>query len=127
MICDGIKIHLLIDSQAVVRSLIPSVTGALTWNGSALVDLTYLTNNFTTTTSINNSLATKQANISPGVGLKFSGSTLNCYQLYGNGVQSSLAIDDIMFTGFYVTESLNAGNNRYEYKINNFDLRWNQN
>ena len=43
-----------------MRSLVPSVTGALTWNGSALVDLTYLANNYTTTTSINTSLATKQ-------------------------------------------------------------------
>jgi hypothetical protein len=50
----------LVDSQNVVRSLVPSVTGALTWNGSALVDLTYLANNYTTTTSINTSLATKQ-------------------------------------------------------------------
>ena len=50
----------LIDSQNVVRSLVPSVTGALTWNGSALVDLTYLANSYTTTTSINTSLATKQ-------------------------------------------------------------------
>ena len=49
----------IIDSQNVVRSLVPSVTGALTWNGSALVDLTYLSNNFTTRTSINTSLATK--------------------------------------------------------------------
>ena len=38
----------------------PSVTGALTWNGSALVDLTYLANNYTTTTSINTNLAIKQ-------------------------------------------------------------------
>ena len=50
----------LVDSQNVVRSLVPSVTGALTWNGSALVDLNYLANSYTTTASINTSLATKQ-------------------------------------------------------------------
>jgi hypothetical protein len=50
----------LIDSQNVVRSLVPSVTGALTWNGSALVDLTYLSNSYATSTSMNTSLATKQ-------------------------------------------------------------------
>ena len=50
----------LTDSQNVVRSLTPSVTGALAWNGSTLVDLTYLSNTYTTTSSINTSLATKQ-------------------------------------------------------------------
>jgi len=54
----------LVDSQNVMRSLVPSVTGALTWNGSTLVDLTYLGNNFTATTSINTSLAAKQNTLS---------------------------------------------------------------
>ena len=43
-----------------MRSLVPSITGTLTWNASTLVDLTYLTNNYSTTASINVSLATKQ-------------------------------------------------------------------
>ena len=79
------------------------------------------------TSSINTSFATKQANITPGVGLKFSGATLNGYQLYGNSVQSQLAIDDIMFNGFYVAEALNNSNHRNKYKLNNYDPRWNTN
>ena len=50
----------LIDSQNVVRSIVPSITGALTYNSSTLVDLTYLSSNFSTTASVNTSLATKQ-------------------------------------------------------------------
>ncbi len=42
----------LIDSQNTVRSLIPSVTGTVAYNGSTLVDLTYLSNNFTTSSSM---------------------------------------------------------------------------
>ena len=32
----------LVDTLNVARSLVPSVTGTLTWNGTTLVDLTYL-------------------------------------------------------------------------------------
>ena len=53
----------LIDSQGVVRNLVPSITGTLTYNGSTLVDLTYLSSNYSTTTSMNASLAWKLANL----------------------------------------------------------------
>ena len=56
----------LIDSQSVVRSLVPSVTGALTYNSSTLVDLTYLSSNFSTTASVNTSLAAKQPMLTTG-------------------------------------------------------------
>ena len=49
-----------IDSQGVVKSLVPSITGMLTHDGSTLVDLTYLSSNYSTTTSMNASLASKQ-------------------------------------------------------------------
>ena len=114
----------LIDSQSVVRSLIPSVTGTLTWNGSTLVDLTYLTNNYTSTTSINTSLATKQDTITAGTGLKYSGNTLITYKLYGNGVQTIFAIDDIKFENLSCTEVLNIETARFECQVESLGLRW---
>ena len=114
-----------IDTQNVIRNLIPSVSGTLVYNGSTLVDLTYLTNNYTTTTSINTSLANKQDNITAGTGLIFSGNTLNTYKLYGNGVQTTSPIDDIMFQNLNCTEVLNTGTSRYEYNVEGLGLRWN--
>jgi len=89
----------LIDSQSVVRSLLSSVSGGLVWNGSTLVDLTYLTNNYTTTTGLttllssyvlsstlasysttaqmNGALTAKQDTLTAGTNITISGNTIS--------------------------------------------------
>jgi len=109
----------LIDSGNVVRSLIPSITGGLTYNGSALVDVTYLSTNFSTTSSIAIQLAAKQDSITAGTGLTLSGATLDTYGLRWNvnGVPST-TIHDLHFEwGLDITEALNLTNGRTEVQI----------
>ena len=51
------------DSSGTVRDLVPSLTGTLTYNGSTLTDLTYLSSNFTTTAALTTLLAGKEDTI----------------------------------------------------------------
>lgn len=57
----------LIDTQGVTRNLVPSITGALTWDGSTLVDLTYHTN----------ALTGKQDNLSAGANVTLSNNVIS--------------------------------------------------
>ena len=108
----------LIDSQGVVRSLIPSITGALTYAGSTLVDLTYLANNYSTTSSINTSFAAKQDVLTASTGIKLNGATISSYGLRWN-VNSvpTLSIDEVHFNGYNVTETLNLSTGKVEFKV----------
>ena len=89
--------------------------------------MTLLTNSYTTTTSINTSLATKQDTITAGTGLKFSGATLATYKLHGNGTQTTSPIDDLMFNNLSCSEVINLQTQRYEFKVEGLGLRWNTN
>jgi hypothetical protein len=51
------------DSSGTVRDLVPSLTGTLTYNGSTLTDLTYLSSNYTTTAALTTLLAGKEDTI----------------------------------------------------------------
>lgn len=129
----------LVDSQSVIRSLTPSITGNLTYDGSTLVDLTYLSNNYSTTTSINNSLALKaddaavttafagvqvqlagkQDSLTASTGIFMSGTTISSYGLRRNTNSTpTIAIEDLHFqSGLTVSESLNISSGKNELVI----------
>ena len=75
----------------------PSLTGALVWNGAQLVNINDLTNYASTT-----QLATKQdALTTPGPGVFLSGTTLSGYGLRWNtNSVPSISIQDLHFNGY---------------------------
>ncbi len=107
----------LIDSQGVVRNLVPSITGTLTYNGSTLVDLTYLSSNYSTTTSMNASLASKQNNLTASTGIFLNGSTINSYTLRWNSTNTPsapTAIEELHWDNYTVTENINLTTGKVE-------------
>jgi len=80
----------LIDSQGTVRNLVPSITGALTYNGSTLVDLTYHTN----------ALAQKQDVLS-----SYSESGTNTYYIHTNETSAPIAIFLAWDVGSYTNQT----------------------
>jgi hypothetical protein len=129
----------LVDSQNVVRSLVPSITGTITYNGSTLIDLTYLTSNYSNTTSMNTLLAGKaddaavttafagvqtqlsgkQDTLTASTGIFMSGSTISSYGLRWNTNSTpSITIEDLHFkTGLTISESLNLSSGKNELVI----------
>ena len=110
----------LIDSQNVVRSIVPSITGALTYNSSTLVDLTYLSSNFSTTASVNTSLAAKQPTLTTGAGAFLNGATLSSYTLRWNGSSTpsvATAIQELHWDGYTMAETVNIGTGKIELTI----------
>ena len=57
----------LIDSRGTVRNLASSLTGTLTWNGSTLVDLTYLGNNYGNTMALTSFLYPDRSAVDPSL------------------------------------------------------------
>ena len=110
----------LIDSQNVVRSIVPSITGALTYNSSTLVDLTYLSSNFSTTASVNTSLAAKQPTLTTGAGTFLNGATISSYTLRWNGSSTpsvATAIQELHWDNYTMTETVNIGTGKIELTI----------
>ena len=70
------------DSNNVVRTLIPSMTGSLTYNGSALVDLNYLTSQ----------LSAKQDTLIAGNNITITGDTISSS---GSGSGLVLQVDGV--------------------------------
>ena len=110
----------LIDSQNVVRSIVPSITGALTYNSSTLVDLTYLSSNFSTTASVNTSLAAKQPTLTTGAGTFLNGATISSYTLRWNGSSTpsvATAIQELHWDSYTMAETVNIGTGKIELTI----------
>ena len=110
----------LIDSQNVVRSIVPSITGALTYNASTLVDLTYLSSNFSTTASVNTSLAAKQPTLTTAAGTFLNGATLSSYTLRWNVSSTpsvATAIQELHWDNYTIAETVNIGTGKIELTI----------
>ena len=128
----------LIDSGSNVRNLQASLTGALVWNGSTLVDLTYLSSNFSTTSSINTSLALKaddaavatafaahsieigqrQYTLTPSTGIFMNGATISSYDLRWNTNSTPTGtIECLRFENLTVAETLNISSGQIELKV----------
>ena len=101
----------LADSQGTVRNLVPSLTGALTWDGSSLVDLGYLTNNYTTTTNIGSALTA-------GDGVFISGNTISSYDLRWDTTNTPAApIQCLHFKNLDVVQRVNLNTSQVELVI----------
>ena len=115
----------LTDSGGTVRNLEASVTGTLVWNGSTLVDLTYLSSNFSTTSSINTSLALKANDAAVATG--FAGIQV---QLAGK-VDDSQVLTNVpsgaVFTDTNTTYTAGAGLFLSGTTFSGYDLRWSTN
>lgn len=102
------------DSGGTTRTLAPSLTGALVWNGGQLVNINDLSSYATTA-----QLATKQdALTTPGPGVFLSGTTLSGYTLRWNTNSThTLNIQELHFSGYTVSETLNISTQLNELTI----------
>ena len=107
------------DSGGSVRSLVASLSGTLTYNGSMLIDLTYLTANFTTTSALTTLLNAKQATISVGAGAFLAGTQISGYDLRWNtNSVPSASIRALHFkNGLDVSQSQNLASGQIELVV----------
>ena len=85
-----------------------------------LVDLTYLSSNFSTTASVNTSLAAKQPMLTTGAGTFLNGATLSSYTLRWNGSSTpsvATAIQELHWDNYTMTETVNIGTGKIELTI----------
>ena len=92
------------DSASVVRNMIPSANGSITYAGSQLASIS--------------DLAGYQQSITAGTGISLVGSTLSTYALKWDTSNSPTVMPQcLIFNDFGISQNLNIGTSQYEFIV----------